>query len=417
MFSLSSRSDRTGAVRWLGGITARGAQELAVSSQTKPSSFRSRGSNFIWTWAGSAPPPHTMPHLPRALPSLSRRASRFSTRSFGTHVSLPIGNFSYKWLRDSCPTAESIHPSTRQKLHRTTDAVKDAKPKSVSADKDGLRIEWQSGHKSFYPTEYLARYSSYGRLSAFHHDVRQQPWNLAKISANEQLFVPYESVQTDSGRLAAMTQLERDGLVFIQNVPNAETSNETCELRRVAEAFGEIRHTFYGPLWDVKDVKDSRNIGYTNLGLCLHMDLLWVSSVPSRLVCCTHSRPDISNTLLNTNSSIACVIEPKAGPQYSRTLSTRQIPYGPHSPLISTSLPPPLSRSTTSTMATTSTATTPPFNWNRSPTNTAFFQSSSSTTLLRSKRLCTFLHPLSSTTHWRLLSRFWKVQKTDTNIV
>lgn len=230
-----------------------------------------------------------MPYLPRTLSSISQKAICYKTRSFGTHVSLPIGNFSYKWLRDSCPSAESIHPPTRQKLHRTTDAVKDAKPKSVSADKDGLRIEWQSGHKSFYPTEYLARCSNYGRLSAFHHDVRQQPWNLTKISTNEQLFVPYESFQMDSGRLATMTQLERDGLVFIQDVPNTETSNEKCELRRVAEAFGEIRNTFYGPLWDVKDIKDSRNIAYTNLDLGLHMDLLWVSSVAGRFVYCIYS--------------------------------------------------------------------------------------------------------------------------------
>ena len=230
-----------------------------------------------------------MPHLPRTLPSLSQKAIRSSARSFGSHVSLPIGNFSYKWLRDSCPSAESIHPSTRQKLHRTTDAVKDAKPRSVSADKDGLRIEWQSGHKSFYPTEYLARHSTYGRLLAFHYDVRRQPWNLSKISTNERLFIPYESLQTDSGRLAAMTQLQRDGLVFIQGVPNTETSNETCELRRVAEVFGEIRHTFYGPLWDVKNATNSRNIAYTNLELGLHMDLLYASCVPRSFTHCTHT--------------------------------------------------------------------------------------------------------------------------------
>jgi len=303
-----------------------------------------------------------MPYLPRALSSLSKNVSHSRTRSFGSHVSLPIGNFSYKWLRDSCPSAESIHPSTCQKLHRTTDAVKDAKPKSVSADKDGLRIEWQSGHKSFYPTEYLARYSIYGRLSAFHRDVRQQPWNLSTISTNERLFIPYESSQTDPGLLAAITQLERDGLVFIQNVPNAETSNETCELRRVAEAFGEIRHTFYGPLWDVKNVKNSRNIAYTNLDLGLHMDLLSVSPVPSRFVYDAHLRPDTSNILPDTNSSIVYGIESKAGPRYSWTLLTRQIPYGPHSPLTSTFSPQPLSHSTILTMVTTSTTTTPQFN-------------------------------------------------------
>lgn len=218
-----------------------------------------------------------MPRPLRTFSSLSRKFIRSGARSFGTHVRLPIGNFPYKWLRDSCPSEESIHPDTRQKLHRTSDAAKDAEPMSVSADKDGLRIEWQSGHKSFYPTEYLTRHSSPSQLSAFHHDVRQRPWNLAQISANDRLFLSYGSIQTDAGLLAAMTQLERDGLVFIQDVPNVETSNETCELRRVAEIFSEIRDTFYGPLWDVKNVKNSRNIAYTNLELGLHMDLLSVS--------------------------------------------------------------------------------------------------------------------------------------------
>ena len=258
-----------------------------------------------------------MPYLPRTLPNLPWKACRYSARSFGSHVSLPIGNFPYKWLRDSCPGEESIHPSTRQKLHRTVDAVKDAEPKSVSADKDGLRIEWRSGHKSFYPTEYLARYSTYARLSSFHRDVRQQTWDLHRISTNDQLFTSYDSFQTDSGRLAAITQLERDGLAFIQGVPNAETSNETCELRRVAEAFGEIRDTFYGLLWDVKNIKNSRNIAYTNLDLGLHMDLLLVSSAQGPFACCTHWRLGTFNTLHDTSSYIAYEIEFKADPRYS----------------------------------------------------------------------------------------------------
>lgn len=267
-----------------------------------------------------------MPCLPRTLSSLSQKLSHSGSRNFRTHVCLPIGNFSYKWLRDSCPSAESIHPTTHQKLHRTTDVIKDAKPKSVSADKYGLRIEWESGHKSFYPTEYLARYSSYGRLTTFHHDVRQQSWNLVKISTNDQLFLPYEVFQTDGGQLAAMTQLERDGLVFIQDVPNTETSNETCELRRVAEAFGEIRDTFYGPLWDVKNVKDSRNIAYTNLDLGLHMDLLLVHPTLDRFPRCAHLKPGTFSIPLDTSSFIVCGIESKAVPRYSWTLSTPQIP-------------------------------------------------------------------------------------------
>lgn len=44
---------------------------------------------------------------------------------------------------------------------------------------------------------------------------------------------------------------------------------------------GEIRHTFYGPLWDVRSLgSSSRNIAYTNVDLGLHMDLCYFQNPP-----------------------------------------------------------------------------------------------------------------------------------------
>jgi len=80
--------------------------------------------------------------------------------------------------------------------------------------------------------------------------------------------------------LTAIMQLERYGLAFVTGVPTHETSTETCELRKLAEMFGEIRNTFYGELWDVKNIRNSRNIAYTNLDLGLHMDLLYFENPP-----------------------------------------------------------------------------------------------------------------------------------------
>ena len=70
----------------------------------------------------------------------------------------------------------------------------------------------------------------------------------------------------------------RYGLLFVTDVPTQDRDNRTCELRHLASLFGEIRETFYGELWDVKNVRNSRNIAYTNLGLDLPMDLLYVAS-------------------------------------------------------------------------------------------------------------------------------------------
>ena len=81
-------------------------------------------------------------------------------------------------------------------------------------------------------------------------------------------------IGSPEGLVRGITQLKKYGLLFMTGVPNEETSNERCELKKLAEVFGEIRPTFYGQLWDVMNVKESKNIAYTNLDLGLHMDLL-----------------------------------------------------------------------------------------------------------------------------------------------
>ncbi|KAF8888837.1 Clavaminate synthase-like protein [Infundibulicybe gibba] len=191
--------------------------------------------------------------------------------------------FPYVWLRDSCQEPSCVHPSTSQKLHRTSDIPLDIRPAAdgVHLTSDGLRIQWADGHTSFFHASFLERHSSPTKLFDFHKDVNKRAWNHASVTAEgKDLFLPYQSLETPTGLLVAMTQLAQYGLVFISGVPNAETTNETCELRTLAERFGEIRPTFYGPLWDVKNIRNSRNIAYTNLDLGLHMDLLYFEHPP-----------------------------------------------------------------------------------------------------------------------------------------
>jgi hypothetical protein len=88
------------------------------------------------------------------------------------------------------------------------------------------------------------------------------------------VFISYKELMTPRWLTIAITELARYGLVFIEGVPTYRTSNEECELKKLAEAFGEIRPTFYGLLWDVVNQKDSKNIAYTNLDLGHHMDLM-----------------------------------------------------------------------------------------------------------------------------------------------
>lgn len=83
------------------------------------------------------------------------------------------------------------------------------------------------------------------------------------------------------------------GLLFVTNVPTEGTTNDACELRTLATRFGEIRETFYGQTWDVKNVPNSKNIAYTNVDLGLHMDLLYFAHPPRfQILHCLRNRVD-----------------------------------------------------------------------------------------------------------------------------
>lgn len=185
--------------------------------------------------------------------------------------------YPYRWLRDSCQCPECVHPANKQKLHRTTDIPADVKPASdgVRSTASGLEITWSGGHKSSFPTSFLQTYASPAKLHKFHRDVDPVSWDKSTLpQSTGQLFVSYEELHKPSGLLASITQLTQYGLLIVTDVPHQETSNETCETRKLAEMFGETKSTFYGELWDVINIRNGMNIAYTNLFLGLHMDLM-----------------------------------------------------------------------------------------------------------------------------------------------
>lgn len=176
------------------------------------------------------------------------------------------------WLRDLCQCSKCVHPSTRQKLRRSPDAL-GASIAAHASTADGLHVTWHDGHASFYPKSFLDRYAAPDRVQ---NHTPIQPWTRQSIQRTPSLFVTYSSLSITRGLVAAIEQISNHGILFVTDVPNAETSDEQCELRTLAELFGYIRPTFYGPVWDVINVRNSKNIAYTNLHLELHMDLLSV---------------------------------------------------------------------------------------------------------------------------------------------
>ncbi|KAF4612989.1 hypothetical protein D9613_011018 [Agrocybe pediades] len=196
-------------------------------------------------------------------------------------------SFPYIWLRDACQSTECVHESNRQKLFRTSDIPLSIAPVEdeggVRVTPEGIDITWTDGHRSSFDRAFLERHSSQRKLAQWYFDdqLAEQGWTNESIKQTRDLFIPYERVRdTEEGLVDAITQLAKYGLIFVTGVPNRETESGRCELGVLARRFGEIRETFYGVLWDVVNLKDSRNIAYTNLDLGLHMDLLYFQHPP-----------------------------------------------------------------------------------------------------------------------------------------
>ncbi|KZV92331.1 gamma-butyrobetaine hydroxylase [Exidia glandulosa HHB12029] len=276
--------------------------------------------------------------LRAALPHVSRRiATRWlsSTATLSSPKGLTIaslGSFPFRWLRDACPCPECVHPSTRQKLHASSDIPRDIQPVGPAQFVDDtLTLRWPGHRKdSVYGRKYLLAYSTHAGTRDMHGDRRlaAKPWTADELAKEPALYIGYEALKSDDRtRLKAYEHLARTGLLFVTDVPHTITSDEECELRNLASIFGEIRETFYGRTWDVIAKRGSTNIAYTSLFLGLHMDLQYFAHPPRfQLLHCLRNRV-VGGTSLFLDALSAAERLRKTNPSAFATLTTVPVPF------------------------------------------------------------------------------------------
>ncbi|KAI6132875.1 hypothetical protein EV401DRAFT_159249 [Pisolithus croceorrhizus] len=260
---------------------------------------------------------------------VARRPLSGVARSLQLALPQISASFPYLWLRDACQCPKCVHPSTLQRLHRLADIPADICPATDGVDlkQDGVHIRWADGHEWFHSFTFLERYSSASSLFSFHRDVPSESWNASTITQSPDLFVPYDDLSKPSRLLGAMTQLTRFGLLFLTGVPTDNAEGATCETRRLATLFGEIRPTFYGELWDVKNIAGSRNIAYTNLDLGLHCDLQYFEHPPRyQILHCIRNRVIGGKSVFADGLHVANTIR-RTRPEDFSILSTTRVPF------------------------------------------------------------------------------------------
>ena len=212
---------------------------------------------------------------------------------------VPSTTITYARLRDGCECPECKHPHTRQKTHTPGHHLSTfpgaggpsrlghgPQVNDIQEINNGLSIVWPDGHHSTYTSEHLqalARTRAETPESQYlQKTARRIAWDRYSLLANsESLRTSFKELSEDGAGarpdalLDLLEQLHIYGLAVVTGVPTEKTSNAECSLRTVANMVGEIRNTFYGETWDVKNLAaESRNVAYTDLNLGLHMDLL-----------------------------------------------------------------------------------------------------------------------------------------------
>jgi hypothetical protein len=100
-------------------------------------------------------------------------------------------------------------------------------------------------------------------------------WNRNRIQQVNLRIPCHDYLHTDQGFYTVLKYLNDYGLVFLDNVVENEFIVE-----QLVKRIGEIRSTFYGLSWDVKNVEQAINIAYTSQELGPHMDLLYFEAPP-----------------------------------------------------------------------------------------------------------------------------------------
>ena len=186
------------------------------------------------------------------------------------------------FLRDSCPCACCVDPSTRQKLFDTASIPFTVKAGELGVRSDGsISITWENdipgfeNHTSVYPqTFFSANTTSKSCANSTQNVFPTSLWDQKIIKENSDP-VDYASYMSSSATLRrALRHLQRYGLLFLSSVP----SDHRC-VEMIANRIGPLRHTFYGPTWDVRSVPSAKNIAYTSSHLGFHM--VSISSISS----------------------------------------------------------------------------------------------------------------------------------------
>jgi len=206
-----------------------------------------------------------------SIESIERQKRNLSVRWEDGHQSL----FHHIWLRDNCTCSQCGDRSGGHRYLELGSVDPDIAPEELSIDSSGsLQIRWQGdGHLSSYTPAWL-REHCYSSDSIVRR--RQQPvlWDSTLNGKIHEW--DYEQVLAeDSTRLQMFQHINDYGFAIINAVPTLEDQIES-----LASAFGFIRETHYGRIFDLISTPQQRILAQTAHAIRPHNDELFRDPIP-----------------------------------------------------------------------------------------------------------------------------------------
>lgn len=190
----------------------------------------------------------------------------------GTH-----GRYNYVWLRDNCTCEACGDKSGGHRYLEIGQIPVDIAAKRITAHgDDSVEIEWlPDGHVSRYAGRWLRLYSE-ARTAAV-VGARPQLWDGAISDLPSTQY--HDLSGDDDARAQAFFHVERYGFCLIRGVPDAHD-----EIERLAGAFGYVRETHYGRVFDLISTPEQRILAQTSHAIRPHNDELFREPAPGIMV-------------------------------------------------------------------------------------------------------------------------------------
>lgn len=239
----------------------------------------------------------------------------------GLHARLPSGKtgyFNYYWLRDNCPT--SFDRQTRERVFDIFHLSAPPQPVSAGLDGAGLRVDWNDGHSSTYPVEFLEAYAD-GNRRPDPALMPRRAWygdhypDVARFAQPKLMADRAEVVRWIEAMLV-------DGVAILTEMPDSDEG-----LTETVRLIGHVRPTFFGDYFAVKTHIKPTNLAYTAKALEMHTDTPAEEMAPGvQFLHCRANSVEGGTNLFLDGVAVANDLR-NEDPEAFRLLAETRIPY------------------------------------------------------------------------------------------